>query len=178
MNPARGSSTWSRRSDAGFRLNKPAWQIQIDGAARGNPGPAGIGAVLRPPGGRGEQEISLYLGETTNNVAEYCALVIALQAALQARAQRVAVFTDSELLARQVEGTYRVKDRQLQWLHVLVRHLLRGFDSFAITHIPREKNRRADRLANQSVNEGLKQRPISSRKKRVPLLPLDQPTLF
>ncbi len=68
------------------------------------------------------------------------------------------VSTDSELLARQVDGTYRVKDKRLQWLHVLIRHLIQGFDRFEIRHIPRTENRAADRLANRAVNESLKQR--------------------
>lgn len=131
-------------------------QIHIDGAARGNPGPAGVGIVLEEGAGHRAQEKAIYLGTATNNVAETCALILALQSALRMKAAQVEVFTDSELLARQVTGRYRVKDTHLQWLHVLIRNLIEGFDSFQIQHVPREKNRAADRLANRAVTEGLK----------------------
>lgn len=131
-------------------------KIQIDGAARGNPGPAGAGAVLSDSRGRRVKELAVYLGEATNNVAESCALILALQEALHLNGRRVSVFTDSELLARQVTGEYRVKDKQLQWLHALIRNLTEAFDHFEIRHVPREENRTADRLANRAVNEGLK----------------------
>ena len=130
--------------------------IHIDGAARGNPGPAGIGALLTDPSGRKLKEMAVYLGEATNNVAESCALIFALQEASKRGSQEVVVFTDSELLARQVTGDYRVKDKQLQWLHVLIRNLIQGFSRFEIHHVPREKNKQADRLANRAVTEGLK----------------------
>ena len=102
------------------------------------------------------KEISLYLGEATNNVAETCALIVALQAALQLGFPEVMVLTDSELLARQVNGIYRVKQRELQWLHALILQLIRGLREFKIQHIPREENRRADRLANRAVTEGIR----------------------
>ena len=151
----------SRMSEAA----KGSLRIHIDGAARGNPGPAGVGIVLQEPATRRSKEVSLYLGETTNNVAESCALILALQTALQMKAVRVSVFTDSELLSRQVTGEYRVKDARLQWLHVLIRNLIQGFDSFEIQHIPREKNRLADRLAGRAVSENLKKNPAGHRKK-------------
>lgn len=135
---------------------KQKLQIHIDGASRGNPGPAGVGVVLEEGAGRPPQEKAIYLGTATNNIAETCALILALQSALRMKAVRVEVFTDSELLARQVTGEYRVKNTHLQWLHVLIRNLIDGFDSFRIQHIPREKNKRADRLANRAVTEGLK----------------------
>ncbi len=131
-------------------------KIQIDGAARGNPGPAGAGAVLSDSRGKRVKELAVYLGEATNNVAESCALILALQEALHLGGRRVSVFTDSELLARQVTGVYRVKDKQLQWLHALIRNLTAAFDRFEIRHVPREENRLADRLANRAVNEGLR----------------------
>ena len=131
-------------------------KIQIDGAARGNPGPAGAGAILSDSRGKRLKELAVYLGEATNNVAESCALILALQEALHLNGRRVSVFTDSELLARQVTGVYRVKDKQLQWLHALIRNLTGAFDRFEIRHVPREENRPADRLANRAVNEGLR----------------------
>ena len=131
-------------------------KIQIDGAARGNPGPAGAGVVISDLKGKPLKELAVYLGETTNNVAETCALILALQEALRSGSRRVSVFTDSELLARQVTSVYRVKDRQLQSLHALIRHLTEMFDRFEIRHLPREQNRAADRLANRAVTEGLR----------------------
>ena len=150
-------STSTRRG----RTSPPVLKIQIDGAARGNPGPAGIGAVLTDESGHKLREISLYLGNATNNVAETCALIIALQEALKMGRVQVSVFTDSELLARQVSGDYRVKDPRLQWLHVLIRQLIEGFNRFSIQHVPRTKNKQADRFANRAVTDGLRRHPRS-----------------
>lgn len=136
---------------------KPAaLKIQIDGAARGNPGPAGAGIAISDSKGRIVKELAVYLGECTNNVAETCALILALQEALRMGASGVSVSTDSQLLACQVNGEYRVKDKNLQVLHALIRPLAEGFDRFDIRHVPREENKAADRLANQAVNQGLK----------------------
>ena len=154
-------------------------KIQIDGAARGNPGPAGVGAVLTDSSGRVRSEISLFLGEATNNVAEYCGLIVSLEEALRLGCMRVHVETDSELLARQVTGLYRVRDRQLQWLHALAGRLVSMFSDFEILHIPRLRNRAADRLANRAVSDGL-QAGFRSRR-RAKSQPMDeavQPTLF
>lgn len=150
-------------------MNRPAkssLKIQIDGAARGNPGPAGVGVVLSSGSGRKAKELSLYLGEATNNVAEHFALIVALQEALKQDSRDVAVFSDSELLVRQVNGEYRVKDKQLQWLHVLIRQLVEAFSHFEIRHVPREGNRQADRLANRAVTEALRRQPASSGTKK------------
>lgn len=160
-------------------LPRKALRIQIDGAARGNPGPAGIGVVISDGAGRRVKEISAYLGEATNNVAESCALIIALQEALRLSAGQVAVSTDSELLARQVTGAYRVKDRRLQWLHVLIRNLAEGFKRFEIQHVPREQNRQADRLAARAVTEALRRRPALKRKPAsAPAVSSQQPTFW
>ena len=134
---------------------KQTLKIQIDGASRGNPGPAGAGVVLSDSRGKKIKELAVYLGESTNNVAETCALILGLQEALRLGGRKVSVLTDSELLARQVTGEYRVKDKQLQWLHALIRNLAEAFE-FKIQPVPREQNREADRLANRAVNEGLK----------------------
>ncbi|MBI3317995.1 MAG: ribonuclease HI family protein [Candidatus Omnitrophica bacterium] len=132
--------------------------IHIDGAAKVNPGPAGIGVVLSEESGRPISQIDSFLGDATNNVAESMALIVALQESLKLSRRKVKVLTDSELLSRQVTGVYRVKDQTLRWLHVLIRQLVKGFEEFEITHIPRSENRLADRLANQAVSEGLKKR--------------------
>jgi ribonuclease HI len=101
--------------------------------------------------------VATYLGETTNNVAESCSLILALQEAALLGARQVTVSSDSELLTRQVNGAYRVREPQLKLLHVLIKHLIQGFDRFEIRHVPRVENRAADRLANRAVKEGLKQ---------------------
>lgn len=158
---------------------KPALTIHVDGAARGNPGPAGAGAVLAGGDGRKWAEVSAFLGEATNNVAEYCALILALQRALRLGGARVEVFTDSQLLARQVTGEYRVRDRELQWLRALVEELRRSFEGFEIRHIPRAENRAADRLANRAVDDWIKKHPPAKRRSRSAPLPHPaQPTLF
>jgi ribonuclease HI len=136
---------------------KPALlKIQIDGASRGNPGPAGAGVVLSDSRGKKLKEMAVYLGESTNNVAETCALILGLQEALRLGSRRVSVLTDSQLLQRQVTGLYRVKDERLRLLHALIRPLAESFDRFEIRHVPREENRAADRLANQAVTQGLR----------------------
>ncbi len=156
-----------------------ALRIHVDGAARGNPGPAGAGAVLAGSGGRRRSEVCAFLGEATNNVAEYCALILALQRALRLGCGRVEVSTDSELLARQVNGEYRVRDKQLQWLHALVEHLRGEFEEFRIRHVPREENRAADRLANRAVAEWLRKHPPAKRRSQASEpAPSGQPTLF
>ena len=121
-------------------------EIYIDGASRGNPGPAGIGVAFV-----GGPHFSTYLGETTNNVAEYLALVYALQEALRAGYTDVTVRTDSELLARQLNGEYQVRNGQLKLFHDLAADLIRGFHACRIQHIPRTQNALADRLAGQAV---------------------------
>ena len=129
----------------------PSCEIYIDGASRGNPGPAGVGAVFLDGKAKPVRQFSKYLGETTNNVAEYLALIYALQEALRAGDTSVTVKTDSELLARQIAGQYKVRDPQLRLLHDLARHLADGFIRCEVTHIPRTQNTLADRLAGQAV---------------------------
>ena len=131
-------------------------RIEIDGAARGNPGPAGAGIVLKDPSGKILLEHSVYLGASTNNVAETCALILALQEALKRSIRKVSVFSDSLLLTNQVGGSFRVKDERLQWLHAIIRNLLESFEQFEMKHLPRAQNRAADRLANRAVDQGLK----------------------
>lgn len=125
------------------------------------------------------KEVGLYLGEATNNVAEAIALVVALQEALALGVRRLAVSTDSELISRQVSGEYRIKDKELQWLHALIRNLIQAFDRFEIRHVPRQKNRKADRLANRAITEYLRRHPGKPAPKPASPAPdLRQPTLF
>ena len=129
-------------------------EVYIDGASRGNPGPAGIGAVFIDGGAQPTRQFSQFLGETTNNVAEYLALVYALHEAFHAGYTSLTIKTDSELLARQVNGQYRVRDPLLRLFHDLALHLMRGFARCRVEHIPRTQNALADRLAGQAVKKG------------------------
>ena len=131
--------------------------IHADGGARGNPGPAGAGAVVRDGKGRTLAEVSQYLGETTNNVAEYTAIIRGLEALayhLGERAKKadVAVSMDSELVVRQMKGEYKVKHPNLVPLSQKARLLVMKFHSVSFTHIPREKNTDADALANAAMD--------------------------
>lgn len=152
----------------------------IDGAARGNPGPAAAGIVLMGEKGRLLQESGFFLGESTNNVAETLALILGLQQAILKGVREITVLTDSELLAHQVTGRYRVKDQILTWLHVVVQQLLRGFKRFEIRHIPREENRRADRLAAKTVLEGIRRhgKPKQKPSPTSSIAAADQPTFW
>lgn len=131
----------------------PVLVLRTDGASRGNPGPAGIGIVLESAGGEIIDEVAEYIGHATNNVAEYNALIRGLQEAARRGAREVAVFSDSELLVRQMKGQYRINNEGLRPLFEQATELARSrFCKFSITHVPREQNRRADRLANLAID--------------------------
>ena len=125
--------------------------IYTDGGSRGNPGPAGIGAVLSKDG-QTVLALSEYLGVTTNNVAEYTALVMALEKGLELGYRDVEVRMDSELIVRQMNGQYRVKNERLIPLFNKARQLASRYSGFQITHVRRELNKEADRLANQAMD--------------------------
>lgn len=129
--------------------------IYVDGASRGNPGPAGIGMVFLGLEGEARAEESAYIGEATNNVAEYKALLGALKRAREMGAHRVLVRTDSELLFRQIQGLYRVKNPNLIPLFQEVTALVKDFSDFQLQHIPRTENKKADQLANLAVDVSL-----------------------
>lgn len=129
-----------------------ACEIYIDGASHGNPGPAGIGVVFLNGSAEPVKELSRYIGETTNNVAEYMALVYALQEAVRAGYHAVTVKTDSELLARQMSGRYQVRDAQLRLLYGIIQHVGEAFQEWQVVHVPRAQNAAADRLATQGAN--------------------------
>ncbi|HEY2988039.1 MAG TPA: ribonuclease HI family protein [Candidatus Binatia bacterium] len=129
------------------------WLLMVDGASRGNPGEAGCGAVIFDDTGKTVRELCRYLGRATNNVAEYAALLMGLEEVLRLGAMRLRVESDSELLVRQLNGVYRVKDEKLRRLHERAQELLRRLDSYRIIHVRREFNRIADRLANQAIDE-------------------------
>jgi len=126
--------------------------LYVDGGARGNPGPAGIGARLLTADGDLVEELADYIGEATNNVAEYQALVAGLQMALDHRVRRLTVFADSELVVKQLNGQYRVKDAVLRGFHDQASRLLHQIADVEVRHIPREQNAEADRLVNQAID--------------------------
>jgi len=126
--------------------------IYSDGAARGNPGPAGAGAVLAAKDGRVVVEVCRYLGEMTNNQAEYRALLLALKEAKAIGAKSLEIFADSELMVKQIKGEYRVKNDGIRPLFAEIVKLLRAFGGYTIEHIPRDENRHADRLANLAID--------------------------
>jgi len=135
--------------------------IYIDGASRGNPGRAGAGIWITNGEGKKISEVSRYLGHKTNNEAEYWALLLGLREAKRLGGEALQIFTDSELVERQIKGVYRVKDLNLKALHKTVIENLKTFSFFEIESIPREENKEADRLANQAI-----QRRIAKEKGR------------
>src|SRR5438105_2673429 len=129
--------------------------VSCDGAARGNPGPAGIGATLASPDGKLLAEIAEGIGVATNNVAEYRAAIAGLAGARSLGATEVVLRSDSRLLIEQLSGRFRVKNPTLQRLHREARTLLESFHGGRLEHVPREQNREADRLANAGVDAWL-----------------------
>jgi len=127
----------------------------VDGAARGNPGKAGCGAVICDVDGNVVKELSRYLGYTTNNVAEYEGLLMGLEALLGMGRKSVVIQSDSQLMVRQLNGEYRVKDDKLKKLFARAVRLLEHFDRYRIVHVPRERNKLADRLANKGIDGAL-----------------------
>jgi ribonuclease HI len=128
--------------------------IFSDGGARGNPGPAGIGAVLYDKDKNKIAEISKYLGVATNNQAEYKALIEALKKAKEIKAKEVDVFLDSELIVKQLNHEYKVKNKDLAPLFLEVYNLSQNFSKIKFFHVYREKNKEADRLANEAMDRG------------------------
>ena len=137
-------------ADRGLRLI-----VYCDGAARGNPGPAGIGVVITGEDGAEVDRIAEGIGVATNNVAEYRAAIAGLSRASELGASDVLIRSDSRLLVEQLLGRFRVKNPTLQRLHAEARALLSGFERHGIEHVPRELNKDADRSANQGVDEWL-----------------------
>lgn len=126
--------------------------IHADGAARGNPGPAAIGATLKDETGNTLASISQRLGHTTNNQAEYRAVIAGLEKAVALGAKEVIIKSDSELIVKQINGRYKVKNAALRPLYQEVVKLAGKLDGFSISYIPRERNREADALANQALD--------------------------
>jgi probable phosphoglycerate mutase len=127
--------------------------LNTDGGARGNPGPAGIGVVLKDADGIVIDEIAQPIGVTTNNVAEYEALIAGLKLALDHNVTELDIYVDSELVASQLEGKWKIKNERLRSLAVTARSLMNRFDDASIKHVRRAQNTRADRLANAGMDE-------------------------
>lgn len=136
--------------------------VNTDGGARGNPGPAGIGVVIRNDQNSIIAEHKEYIGETTNNVAEYKALILALVEAQQLQATEVDIFMDSELVVRQMSGQYKIKEPTLQVLAKEVFKLMHHFKNVRFRHVLREKNKEADKLVNEAIDEGVKLTPLNT----------------
>jgi ribonuclease HI len=133
-----------------------------DGGSRGNPGPAGYGVHIEDANGAAIRELSEYVGRKTNNVAEYSGLLAALQFALDSGYRRLKVISDSELMVKQIKGQYRVNSPELRPLYEEAKGRIRQLDSFQIQHVLREKNRHADRLANEAMDRGMGKSPAAS----------------
>jgi ribonuclease HI len=129
--------------------------VHVDGGARGNPGPAAVAAVASDPGGEPLAERNAFIGEATNNVAEYRAVLLGLELARELGASEVEVVNDSELVARQIGGEYRVKHAGLKPLYLETMKALREFDSWSVRPVRREGNVRADELVNEALDEAL-----------------------
>jgi ribonuclease HI len=126
-----------------------------DGGSRGNPGPAGFGVHIENAQGQSVGELSEYLGKKTNNFAEYSGLLAALNFALEHGYPRLKVVSDSELMVKQIKGQYRVNSPELRPLYEEAKRRIAQLDSFQIQHVLREKNRHADRLANEAMDRGM-----------------------
>lgn len=126
--------------------------INVDGGARGNPGPAAIGVVVRDGSGEVLEERGERIGEATNNVAEYKALLRGIELAAEHGATELDLIGDSELVVRQVEGKYKVKNAGIKPLHAEVKKALRGFEAWSIRHVKRAENADADRLVNEAMD--------------------------
>ncbi len=126
--------------------------VHVDGGARGNPGPAAVAAVVSEPGGAVLAERGVAIGEATNNVAEYRAVLLGLELAGELGASEVEVVNDSELIARQIEGRYKVKHAGLKPLHAEAKRALGAFEAWQVRSVRREANTRADALVNETLD--------------------------
>ncbi len=125
-------------------------EIYIDGASQGNPGKAAVGYLIYN-GGQLVKKEGIYLGIQTNNFAEYMALIFALVESMDMNQKKAKVFSDSQLLCEQINGKYKVKNKNIYPLFVLAKNIIAKFEEFSITHIDREKNEEADKLAEEAI---------------------------
>src|SRR5580704_5471318 len=148
-----------------------AYTANIDGAARGNPGPAAYGVVVRRPDGTTHESLGKYIGRATNNVAEYYALIAALDYAAASGIRRLRVYSDSQLIVNQIKGLFKVKHPDLRPLHERARKQAAGLETFTIQYVPREQNRDADDLANAALDSTSGVKPAYASAKTEPLTP-------
>src|ERR1700730_18247177 len=150
-----------------------AYTANIDGAARGNPGPAAYGVIVRRPDGKTHESLGKYIGRTTNNVAEDYALIAAVDYAAASGIRRLRVYSDSQLIVNQIKGLYKVKHPALRPLHERAKKQAATLESFTIQYVPREQNRDADDLANAALDSTSGVKPAYS---AVPAKPASPPT--
>ena len=132
----------------------PRLTVNVDGGARGNPGPAAVGVVVRDADGEVLEERGERIGRATNNVAEYRALLLGIERAAALGADELDLVGDSELVVKQMKGQYKVKDETMRELNAEVKAALRGFESWSIRHVRRAQNADADRLVNKALDGG------------------------
>ncbi len=155
--PSRSTPTPSLFQQASSPSSGKGWiNAHCDGGARGNPGPAGYGALIQNDDGMVIAELSEFLGMRTNNYAEYSGLLGCLQYALDHQHPRLRVVSDSELMVKQIQGKYQVKSPDLKPLHEEARRRIAKLEAFEISHALRHKNKDADRLANEAMDRGMK----------------------
>ncbi len=130
--------------------------IYSDGGARGNPGPAGIGAVIYNEKRQEIATVSRFIGKATNNQAEYEALIAVLEKAKDLKIKKARVYLDSELIVKQINREYKVKDKDLAKLFIKVYNLIQSFEEISFYHVRREENKRADELANQAMDNEIR----------------------
>jgi acyl dehydratase len=148
----KGSGKLFEEPEAPSARAEDAYTANIDGAARGNPGPAAYGVVIRRPDGTTHESLGKYIGRTTNNVAEYYALIAALDYAAASGIRRLRVYSDSQLIVNQIKGLYKVKHPDLRPLHERAKKQAASLEAFTIQYVPRERNRDADDLANAALD--------------------------
>jgi ribonuclease HI len=153
--PAESPASPPTAEESPARGATPRLRLYSDGAARGNPGPSGAGAVLVEPGGQVVAKLGKFLGTQTNNYAEYMGLLIGLKHAKSLGAKEIEVFADSELLIRQLGGRYQVKSPTLRPLYEEAVKLLNDFSRVKLVHVPREMNAAADEMSNRAIDERL-----------------------
>lgn len=153
---------WPAESQNHVQIHSGTVTAFCDGGARGNPGPAGFGVYIEDERGEKVAELSEYLGIRTNNFAEYSGLLAALEFALRHHHPRLRVVSDSELMVKQIKGQYKVKSPGLRPLYDEAKRRIAGLESFQIQHVLRNKNREADRLANEAMDKGTGKSRVAS----------------
>jgi ribonuclease HI len=164
------SSFRSKEFFGGPNMSSPIGYLvaHIDGGARGNPGPSGYGAIIEDEMGRPVVELSNYLGKQTNNYAEYSGLLAALSYATKHGFKALKVYSDSELMVKQITGQYKVSNSSLKELHARATQMIDDLEAFEINHVPREQNREADWLANRAMDLGMKKQASDAGRQPAP----------